>query len=199
MQPADSGNETKIAIRNHLRSTLAKIPQNEWNAKSEQLVQLLLKKCPTPWKSKTWVLYHPMPQEVSLLRIVHEGIHTAFVRVDDSFNRKMSMRKILAKDENQWETVQVGARQLKQPHASCPILPSDQSIVVFVSGLGFDRQGHRIGRGMGYYDRFLVTLPNAIKVGVGLQSQLLNTIPTDPWDVRMNAIITDQEFLEGIA
>ena len=54
----------------------------------------------------------------------------------------------------------------------------------------FDRQGNRLGRGKGYYDRLLPHLPTAYKIGICFPYQLVNDIPTDAHDIRMDEIIT---------
>lgn len=63
--------------------------------------------------------------------------------------------------------------------------------LIAVPGVAFDRTGNRMGRGRGFYDRLLKSTPNAVKVGLAYSFQLLDTIPTEPHDVRMNMVITD--------
>jgi 5-formyltetrahydrofolate cyclo-ligase len=70
-----------------------------------------------------------------------------------------------------------------------PIYP-DPPRVVLVPGLAFDFQGRRLGRGAGYYDRFLATLPSTIrKIGVCFSFQVLTDIPAEPHDQRVDAIV----------
>ena len=59
-----------------------------------------------------------------------------------------------------------------------------------VPGVAFDHQGNRLGRGKGYYDRLLPHLPTAYKIGICFPYQLVNDIPTDAHDIRMDEIIT---------
>ena len=58
-----------------------------------------------------------------------------------------------------------------------------------VPGMAFDRNNNRMGRGKGYYDRFLATIPQAYKIGVCFKFQLVDEIPTDALDIRMDEII----------
>ena len=55
--------------------------------------------------------------------------------------------------------------------------------------MAFDHQGHRLGRGKGYYDRFLSQHPNIYKIGVCFDFQKRETIPAEDHDVRMEEII----------
>ena len=61
-----------------------------------------------------------------------------------------------------------------------------------VPGVAFDRQGNRLGRGKGYYDRLLPGLTRAYKIGICFPYQLVNTVPADAHDIRMDEIITLQ-------
>ena len=60
-----------------------------------------------------------------------------------------------------------------------------------VPGVAFDRMGNRMGRGRGFYDRLLMSTPRAVKVGVAYGFQMLDEIPVEPHDVKMNAVIHD--------
>jgi 5-formyltetrahydrofolate cyclo-ligase len=61
---------------------------------------------------------------------------------------------------------------------------------VIVPGLAFDRLHNRLGRGAGYYDRFLCTLPkHVITVGLAFDFQLTESLPTEAHDMRLQQII----------
>ncbi len=57
--------------------------------------------------------------------------------------------------------------------------------------LAFDRRGHRLGYGAGYYDRTLAGLPGAIRVGCAFAVQELDEVPAGPYDVPLHAIATE--------
>ena len=64
--------------------------------------------------------------------------------------------------------------------------------VVVVPGLAFTADGHRLGQGGGWYDRFLVRLPERVlTVGVGFAEQLVDALPVEPHDVPLDLIVTD--------
>ncbi len=69
----------------------------------------------------------------------------------------------------------------------------EQVELIIVPGVAFDRKGNRMGRGRGFYDRLLKSTPKAFKVGVGFDFQLLDTIPTEPFDVPMDVVISEFE------
>ncbi len=75
--------------------------------------------------------------------------------------------------------------------------PMDLGLVdlVLVPLLGFDSYGNRIGNGKGYYDTFLTSMKQRRNpptlVGVATEVQHVELVPTDPWDVRLDYIVTE--------
>lgn len=67
--------------------------------------------------------------------------------------------------------------------------------VVVVPLLAFDRTGHRLGYGAGYYDRFLSLYPQAKKIGMGYSCQEIGSVPADDNDVAMDMIVTEREII----
>lgn len=64
--------------------------------------------------------------------------------------------------------------------------------LVLVPGLAFTREGHRLGRGGGFYDRLLAgRAAAAFKLGICFNFQLRDTLPTEPHDAKVDAVITD--------
>lgn len=68
-----------------------------------------------------------------------------------------------------------------------------QSIdLIIVPGVAFDRQNNRLGRGKAYYDKLLKSYSGP-KYGVCFDFQLVNHVPTDKYDIKMDSVITDSE------
>jgi 5-formyltetrahydrofolate cyclo-ligase len=64
--------------------------------------------------------------------------------------------------------------------------------LILVRALAFSHSGHRLGRGGGFYDRLLSgRVAQAFKLGICFAFQLVETIPTEPHDAIMNAVISD--------
>jgi len=88
-----------------------------------------------------------------------------------------------------------GAFGIPEPPASAPVLLAEDAHVLFViPGLGFDRQGNRLGTGHGFFDRALTRHPSATRVGMGWASAVVPWLPTHPGDVPMHAILTEDEL-----
>lgn len=74
------------------------------------------------------------------------------------------------------------------PLGECPGL-------TMVPALAFDRAGNRVGYGGGYYDRFLSANTSTISVGLGYDFQLLDELPTEPFDIPLTMVITPSQLL----
>lgn len=69
--------------------------------------------------------------------------------------------------------------------------PTTQPAVVIVPGLGFSAEGKRLGRGKGFYDRYLEKHA-VIKIGVCFEIQMVVDLPTDLHDIKMDFVVTDK-------
>ncbi len=74
-------------------------------------------------------------------------------------------------------------------------VPVARPEVWLVPGLAFDRKGNRLGRGKGYFDALLQHAPG-IKIALTHDSQLLNEVPVEPHDVRMDFIVTENQVVQ---
>jgi 5-formyltetrahydrofolate cyclo-ligase len=62
--------------------------------------------------------------------------------------------------------------------------------LIVVPGMAFDKAGHRLGRGKGYYDRFLSQYPQVYTIGLCFDFQLLPEVPSEPHDCLINEVIS---------
>lgn len=85
--------------------------------------------------------------------------------------------------------------------------------IIMLPAVGVDRRGNRLGRGGGFYDRYIASLtstqsgstldktPNQIDtkkvtlICLAHHLQLVDNIPSEPWDSPVDAIVTDQDFI----
>lgn len=61
--------------------------------------------------------------------------------------------------------------------------------------LAFDRRGHRLGQGAGYYDRAFARFTDAVRIGIAWSCQEVAAVPDDPWDEPLHAIVTEKEWI----
>jgi 5-formyltetrahydrofolate cyclo-ligase len=87
-----------------------------------------------------------------------------------------------------------GVLEIKQPGAS---RGNARDIdLVIVPAIAFDLNGHRIGYGGGWYDRFSEKVsPGTAFIGVAFEEQIVNAIPRQPHDIKLDAIVTDSRVI----
>lgn len=78
-----------------------------------------------------------------------------------------------------------GAREVELEDVDAFVIP----------GVAFSLDGLRLGRGGGYYDVTLKQAPRAVRIGVGFDQQVLPSLPRDPHDVPLDALVTEQRTL----
>lgn len=66
---------------------------------------------------------------------------------------------------------------------------------VIAPGVAFDVEGHRLGYGLGYYDKLLRRLTNAVKIGLAYDFQVVERLPRESHDERMGIIVTESSVL----
>src|SRR5262249_19575280 len=81
---------------------------------------------------------------------------------------------------------------IKEPKDSLPPLGLDSIDMGLVPGVAFDKRNHRLGRGAGYYDRFLCQFPTETAiVGLAFDFQLVDRLPPQDHDVAMTHIVAN--------
>lgn len=88
-----------------------------------------------------------------------------------------------------------GYMGIKEPSGNLPVMDTHKGIII-VPGMVFDRKGNRAGYGKGFYDRYLAKNPDLIKIGIAFNFQIVDEIETNQFDIPMDYIITEQEFIK---
>lgn len=79
---------------------------------------------------------------------------------------------------------------------TCPPSPEGGWVpeLIIVPGLAFDREGHRLGSGGGYYDRLFAkkTMQDTVRIALAYAFQIVDSLPAEEWDAPMHAIATEE-------
>lgn len=139
--------------------------------------------------------YMPMPDEPDIVPLIRwwqeRGLPVALPRTLVG-EKRLEFRRITRLDAD----LQIGAFGIREPKPSCPLVAPEEIRLIVVPGRAFDECGNRLGRGLGYYDRFLKRLPqDALKVALALEAQIVPRIPTQPNDVPVDVVITERRIL----
>lgn len=104
-------------------------------------------------------------------------------------NAEMEFRKWHAED--MLERAPYG---FDQPKAAADRAVPDAILVPLV---GFDRAMNRLGQGAGHYDRYFSINMNSLRIGLAFSCQEVDQIPVDSWDVQLDAVLTEKEWIVG--
>ncbi|MCK6485050.1 MAG: 5-formyltetrahydrofolate cyclo-ligase [Phycisphaerae bacterium] len=188
----------KKELRNTLRRIMADLGAAEIHTRSNRAAQLFLE-LPEYRSAEIMMTYLSLPLEADttsiVLRAWRDGKRVLAPLVSWE-SRQMIPIEINSLDED----VALGPQGIRQPIQGEPI-PIELIDLVIVPGLGFDVIGNRLGRGRGFYDRFLAQRAfRGVPCGLALESQVVSTIPAGPMDVPMALLVTDEQvrrFREG--
>ncbi|MGM9702342.1 MAG: 5-formyltetrahydrofolate cyclo-ligase [Prevotella sp.] len=135
-------------------------------------------------KARTVMLYCSLPDEVDTTTLLRHTTDKTILLPKVTGETTMELR--LYENDNKLEE---GAFHIMEPQGQL-FTDYDEIEVAVVPGMAFDSKGNRLGRGKGYYDRFLSQLPPYIyKIGVCFDFQKFDEIPADTTDVRMDIVI----------
>lgn len=179
--------EIKREKRKEIRRILAEIPQARWEEASQELSSLLVDWLNMNPELKKVGVFASLPAEVNLhlATLLTPGIEWHYPVVSQS---EMTFHRV-----TDLKTLTAGYAGILEPNPQVhPPVISDSLDLVICPGLGFTEAGERIGRGGGFYDRFLSSVPSAKRLGVCLPEQLLTDIPTLAHDIKMTHMLTTE-------
>lgn len=92
-----------------------------------------------------------------------------------------------------------GYREILEPSGDLPTVDPSEVDVVLVPGVAFDERAMRLGYGKGFYDRALGSMTRALKVGLSFDETLFTSIPCEPHDFPLDAVITPTRTVKPAA
>ena len=174
----------KQELRKEIRQRKRQISTEQLALMSCEITSWLLSH-PRVKAAKTILMYCSLPDEVD----THDLLDRLVV-----MGKTVLLPVVIGESEMQLRiyhstsALKAGAYNIMEP--SGEVFTSLQDIdVAIVPGMAFDANGNRLGRGKGYYDRFLPLIPHSYKIGVCFPFQFINAVPTTPFDVQMDEVI----------
>jgi 5-formyltetrahydrofolate cyclo-ligase len=180
---ADDLTERKAQLRTRVRQALRSMdPGNR--AEEAVAIRNALRTWPAWVGARTVLGFLPLAAEVDLRPLLAEAIGRGVMVAVPVSDADGSMRpcRLASLEAADLETDAMG---IAVPRRREPVA-TDSIDVVIVPGLAFDPQGRRLGRGGGFYDRFLPSVPRkAATVGVCFGLQRVEAVPAGPSDARV--------------
>lgn len=142
-------------------------------------------------EAKTVLFYLSFDGEVDTQRMIRDSIkHGKRVAVPAiQKEHKKIIPSLIEEFDSELKMGPHGVRHPKEEHLR-PV-PLEHLDIVIVPGLAFDEAGNRLGRGMGYYDRFLSQLPKSVPtIGLAFDFQILRDFPPlEPHDFSVSKVL----------
>jgi 5-formyltetrahydrofolate cyclo-ligase len=185
----------KQALRAQVLVALKGIRPDEHAAGSARARALL--ESQVQWKNARSVMFFaPLPEELDVWPLVAKalaaGKRVALPRFVPA-TRSYEARWLLAETD-----IHVGHFGIREPGSGCERVSSGGLDLILVPGVAFDLQGHRLGRGKGYYDQLLGAV-HGPTCGVAFAEQIVSEIPVAPHDVRMDYVLTSSRWVKVAA
>jgi len=185
-------NQNKSALRRQLRELLAAMPDDARHRKSV-LACSFVASSPEWAAARTVMLYLSTPTEVDTsplaLNAWQAGKTVVVPKV--SWDQRRMLPVEITSLTSGISTPASGAAA-PEPASGNPV-PASMIDLVIVPGLGFSPTGYRIGRGMGFYDRFLAQSEfSGLSCGLAFTEQIIDTLPVLAHDMPLGMLVTDQ-------
>ena len=169
----------KNDLRQIIRAKKKLFSQTEKKTVSEQVLKRLEEQVFFQ-EANTVMMYWSLPDELCTHNFVEKWAKEKTILLPSIENNRIIPRIFHSKND-----LQKGQFGIKEPVGE---IFTGKIDVVVVPALAFDKNGQRLGRGKGYYDRFLAAF-NGIKCGIARDFQIVDFIPCEPHDVPMDYVL----------
>lgn len=177
----------KRTLRTLIRKELGRLSEEEKAKQSEEIYRHLMSL--TPLRSaKVVALFASLPDEPSTTMLANEL----------SLRCKVVMPRIAAGEMDFYPYIPGGMRRgaynIMEPTSGEAIVPSAIDAII-VPGVAFTTKGERMGRGKGFYDKYLSRHGvRAYKIGICFHCQLVDYLPLDKHDVKMDIVVCGKTY-----
>jgi 5-formyltetrahydrofolate cyclo-ligase len=186
--------EEKEALRKMVRAALKSLSVAE-KSKNSPLACARLKSQPLWQSAKSIMFYAPLADELDVWPLLLEALaggRRVFLPRFDATKNSYAACEI----RDVQTDLRTGPFGIREPSPGCAEVPLKHLDLVLVPGIAFDADGRRLGRGRGYYDRLLHAHPGPA-CGVAFDEQIVQRIPVEPHDIKLDYIITPTRWQGG--
>ncbi len=183
--------------RKHLRALRRNLSKTSQISASRKIVLRLIRSKELA-KTKNLALYFACDGEVDLTALLTNSFFNRYALYLPQIesNGSLTFRQFRGKKHLRFNRFGI-----LEPNKKCPHIPVTQLDTILLPLVGFDREGNRLGMGGGFYDKTLAFTHNSYsklpaKVGVAYAIQELPHMEANPWDVPLDAIVTEQGWIK---
>jgi 5-formyltetrahydrofolate cyclo-ligase len=191
----------KKEFRKKIKLQLSQLEKIFFVQKSEEICKNILS-----WeiyqKAKTILFYMPLKTEPNIFKVIEDSFYQKkecyIPKITDETTMKFFL---LEKEKSILEQVESGFYGILEPKENLPqlkieTLPKKENILILIPAMAFDKNKNRIGKGKGFYDRFLSKIfenyqENITLAGISFDCFIYDKIPTEKNDMKVDFIISD--------
>ncbi len=173
----------KKELRSRIRAQKRAMAEAEITEKSKKLGALFAAS-PLYQQAQTIYGYLPYNQEVRTVAMLEQAMKDG---------KRVAVPKVVGDDMvfiylDDLTAVEKGYAGIPEPVADTPVA-DDPHALVLMPGLAFDPQGHRIGYGGGFYDKFLAAEPDHPTLALCYDFQMLEHLETEEFDIPVDCVL----------
>lgn len=170
----------KQEMRMLIQQKMNRLTDEERKAKSSELIQQL-KQDEAFQKANVVMLYYPIQHEPDIRPLLEEYKDQKTLLLPIAHRKDIEMRRYIGRDY-----LHRGRFGIPEPKGE-PYKGEPEVIVV--PGVAFDEDNNRLGRGGGYYDRFLKRFRKATKIALAYDFQMVKKVPTASFDAKIDKVL----------
>ncbi len=184
-------NEKRI-LREEMNRKRNALTKGEAESKSEAIMRNLAKLAEYK-KAKAVMFYASKGNEVGTEMPIRKSLgegRLVLLPITNAEKGELEISEIKDYDSD----LKKGAYGIMEPKQKTAVA-EDEIDAVIVPGIAFDMEGHRLGYGLGYYDKLLHRLANAAKIGLAYDFQVVDNLPRESHDQPMDIVVTESRVI----
>ncbi|MGO1370042.1 5-formyltetrahydrofolate cyclo-ligase [Senegalia sp. (in: firmicutes)] len=186
--------DEKKQLRKKILNERKKLSKEEVNTLSEKIISYLIKM--EEFKnSKTIMTYLSFKEEVNTFKLIEKmmdlekNVLTTYTDKNKNIIVPCKLKDLdESLDENPFGYLEPKEDLIEE-------VDPGQIDLIITPGLAFDKKGNRIGYGGGYYDKLLARAPQAIKIALSYDFQILSKVPNGKFDIPVDYIVTPTKII----
>ncbi len=190
----DNFKAAKREMRRYVSAAIGRMSAEEQVERSVRAQKRLIE-MPQFMESRAVLLYYSLPGEIETCGLISHALSTG---------KRVALPRTCP-ETHEMEALQIrdpatdlfcGPYGAKEPRDGLPAIAAGEIDLVAVPGRAFDEHGHRLGRGAGFYDRYLgLSSFRGTTVALAFDCQILDSIPSQEHDVSVQFVITESRTI----
>lgn len=182
--------DSKHTVRQQLRNVTKTLAHSSFLQEDSASVSAFLAS-PLYQQCSLLFAFVPLSDEVDITPILHHAFTHKSLALPKCSEERLTFFTV----REGWETtLQKSSLGVAEPSGGLPALVEGHSLLL-VPAMAYTAKGERLGRGKGYYDRFLYQNPSLMSIGICRRHQLLTSLPIEERDINVQQVLCNGVFI----